>query len=509
MITPTGGNGHYPLQTIPAKVAPPAPPSPYDPPAALTPGVLNVKRHALYSDGDVRIHREMVWNPADPDNPTLMSNRLVVETGDASDTIHVRRWPGSRLQIIVNDKPYLFDAESTQGPSQGLWIKTNGGDDQVRIDDDVDIRVDVDGDDGDDHLIAGGGRTRLYGGRGNDVIQLGRGLGYAEGNDGDDVIMGGRGNNVMYGNNGHDRLYAGAGASTKQSYLDGGDGDDDLYAGNGHTVLHGGKGTDHLIGHDSTAFYTGKGQDTLWRNKADDLIYAKASDRFNLPEGAAWAAMAHSDAGDFAFSIQGEPDFQQRVADDFEFLRSSPAGQQALEHMDALAFINGNKLPIWPISFGGSEYRFYSNELDALPADAPEHLKPATNGFLQNGVPGSRGDLAEIHYDSPSILENRERTNTLVPVTALFHEMVHAYNGATGTFVRGFNHEDGHDVPHLERQTIGLPNGAQPYDFDDDPSTPAATVNPYPFTENALNAEMGKPLRQSYVLNVSPQGDGV
>jgi hypothetical protein len=38
--------------------------------------------------------------------------------------------------------------------------------------------------------------------------------------------------------------------------------------------------------------------------------------------------------------------------------------------------------------------------------------------------------------------------------------------------------------------------------------TPPTTINPLPFTENALNAEMGKPLRRAYTIETSEQGDG-
>ncbi|MFL1416856.1 M91 family zinc metallopeptidase [Pseudomonas fildesensis] len=502
--------------TPPAALDKPAP-SPYATPSDLTPGRLNVKMHPLHVNGDVKISREIVWDPSDPNDPEIMSSRLVVETGNNADDIHVRSWPGGKLQIFVNGTPYLFNAEEQQGPPQGLWIKTKGGNDRIKIDDDVKIRVDVDAGDGDDQVQAGGGRTRLYGQGGNDVLRLGSGLGYAEGGDGDDTLMGGSGNNVMYGNKGNDRIYAGAGAATKQSHLDGGDGNDRLYAGNGHTVMHGGNDDDQLIGHDRTTFYTGKGHDRIWQNKVGDRVFANASDHFDRTRGSTFTPVIPSSAGEQGFTISVSPqdstDFKQRVADDFEFLRSSPTGQQALTQMDALAGVNGGKVTVEPISFGGTSYVFDSAELEELAAEAEGNIDESALGVIKNGVPGSRADRATIYYDPPSTLESMDRSNISVPVTGLFHEIAHAYNGATGTFLSGetqesFGPDKSGPVENFERQAIGLPNDAQPFDLDNDPSTPPSTINPKPFTENALNEEMGKPLRNSYTLDYSEQGNG-
>ena len=461
------------------------------------------------------ISREISWNPSDPENPQILMNRLVVETGDGVDHIHLRTWPGDKLQFIINGRSYVLDAKAQQGPEQGLWIQTKGGNDTVTIDDDVEIRVDVDAGDGDDYVQAGGARSRLYGGRGNDVLRLGSGLGYAEGNDGDDTIIGGRGNAVMYGNKGKDRLYAGFGVATKQSYLDGGDGKDKLYAGSGHTVLHGGNDDDHLVGHDSTTFYTGKGRDHIWNNLSKDRIYADANDHFDRSQGSAFTEVKPSNAGKQGFTVQqADEDFTQRVADDFEFLRSSPAGQQALSQMDELAAVNGGKVTIKPVSFGANSYRFGSTERENLTPEAAKKIGEAAFGHIQNGVAGFRADRATINFDAPSIRESADRTSTGVPVTGLFHEIAHAYNGATGTFLAGETTEypapgKSGSADNSELQAVGLSNDAEPSDLDDNPSTPPSVINPYPFTENALNEEMGKPLRRSYLFKPSPQGKGI
>ncbi|MFA5979315.1 MAG: M91 family zinc metallopeptidase [Pseudomonas sp.] len=490
-------------------------PSPYDPPSDLTPDGNNLRKHPLHTDGDVTISRLIDWNTSDPEKPEIKSSWLFVESGNHSDRIHVRSWPGDKLQILINDKPYFFDIKEKQGPEQHLWIETQGGDDTVIIDDDVKLRVDVEGGDGNDYIRAGGGRSRLYGGNGKDFLQLGSGLGYAEGNDGDDTILGGSGHAVMYGNKGMDLLIAGDGPTTKQSYLDGGDNEDVLVSGSGHTVSHGGNDDDLLIGRDRTTFYTGKGHDTILNNQRKDRIYANASDHFDRTQGSAFTEVKPSNAGEQAFIVKdGHLEFKQRVTDDLEFLRSSPLGQQTLAKMDELAVLNGGKVTIERGDSGNTSYVFGRTDQDELTPEAYEALTPSEQGIIQNGVAGLGANSAHIFYDPQSTRERADGTFTGFPVTGLFHEIGHAYNGATGTFLAGEStqrRESGRTdvVPHLEHQVVGLPSDAEPFDLDNDPATPPSTINPKPFTENGLLEEMGKPLRKSYRFDLSAQGDGL
>lgn len=496
---------HYTASAEPDK------PSPYEPPSDLTPG-QNVRTHTLLEKDDVTFRREIVWDADDLETPKIVLNRIVVETGDGADQVHVRTWAGDKLQFTINGKSYLLDATQKEGPEQGLWIKTNGGNDSVIIDDDVKIRVDVDGGDGDDCMQAGGGRTRLYGEHGNDFLRLGSGLGYAEGNDGDDTMIGGTGNAVMYGNKGRDRMYGGLGSATKQSHLDGGDDEDQMYSGNGHTVMHGGNGDDLMVGHDRTTFYTGKGKDRIWNNRLKDRIYAGANDVFDRTQGSAFTEVKPTNAGQQGFRVEGAEDFQQHVADDFEFFRSSPLGQQALKQMDRLAESTGGQVTVSESSFG-SEYQYYSAQLDnSTPED--DQIGYSAQGYFLNGVPGSPADLAWIDYNPAAIQESADRTFIITPAITLFHEIGHGYNGVTGTRLTGKTTErpepgKSFSVENEERQVVGLPSDADPIDLDNDPSTPPDTINPKPFTENALHEEMGKSSRPGYAFRPSAQGAGI
>jgi Ca2+-binding RTX toxin-like protein len=102
---------------------------------------------------------------------------------------------------------------------------------------------------------AGWGDSALFGGEGNDLIDL-RGAGYGPegyGEAGDDRILGasgsdnlygGEGNDTLEGNNGFDNLYGGAGNDD----LQGGDSDDRLEGEEGDDLLTGGAGADSLKG---------------------------------------------------------------------------------------------------------------------------------------------------------------------------------------------------------------------------------------------------------------------
>lgn len=515
--TPSNPSATQPYAQLPKP--PETATSPYTPPTDLKPDMVNRRTQVLFDEGGTKISRSIDWDPSDPKKPQILNNFLHVETGDRADRVHVRNLPNDKLQITINDKPHVFDVKSKEDREQELAIDTHGGDDTVIIDDDVKLRTRVEGGDGDDRIQAGGGRSRLFGGRGNDALVLGSGLGYAAGGEGDDTIIGGSGNGVMYGNKGNDLLIAGSGLATKQTYMDGGDGDDVLFSGSGHTVAHGGNGDDNLVGNARTTFYTGKGKDSIWNNQPNDRIYAKAGDSFDRTQGSAFTEVKPSNAGNRGFSVDVPPEvnedqaqeFKQSVADDFEFLRSSPTGQQALKRMDEFAAINGAKVSIRPINHGGNEYLFGSTGLENMTPEESESAGEGAFGTITNGVPGARADRGIIHFDSPATLENADRTNTRVPATALFAQVASAYNGATGTFLPGETREAPGEsglARNEVRQAIGLPSDAEPFDFDNDPSTPPSTVNPRPFTENALNEEMGKPLRKTVLWSPSDQGRG-
>ncbi|ONH56480.1 hemolysin [Pseudomonas cedrina subsp. cedrina] len=489
--------------------------SPPPQPAPASDSNFRSRTLVLVDDGNLKATVKIDEFLLDPKKTEHLGSNLTLETGDAADRIHISQRPDGKLSVKVNDKEYSFDGDkSASAPSSSkdkpsppfsLNIKTAGGNDTITLDPNVSVTVKIEAGDGDDTIQAGGGVTDIYGGRGNDHIRLGRGISYAEGNEGDDTMIGGTGDSVMYGNQGKDRLYAGAGAASKTSHLDGGDGDDQLYAGNGHTVINGGRGNDRIIAHDDTVIYTGKGSDTVWANGSKARIYAKGGDRLLGTEHSTITRQAPSDAGRKAFKIQGTDAFKQRVEDDLELLRASPAGRKMLEEMDNAAQNNGA-----PVTIEQSEanmYRFNTRELNTLSMEDRNKIKlddPKVGG-LKDGVPGARADQGRLFYN-PSLIHVKPDPTApelTSPIVQFYHEMAHAWNGANGTLLEGTSkpspdHPERPGPPNMELQAVGLPTDAPPFDFDNDPSTPPTSTNPAPFTENALRAEMGRPARTKY-----------
>ncbi|MCS3420311.1 hypothetical protein M2399_005804 [Pseudomonas sp. BIGb0450] len=481
-------------------------PPAYDPPVRLPQHVqepIQIKTSTLINDGNLHASRVVTWDLGHPDQAEILNDTLLIETGNHPDIVHISKHHSGQLRVSVNGRSYWLKPSDTQdGPPPLLHIKTQGGNDRVRIDSDVRLAVKVEAGDGHDHVQAGGGATWLFGGAGNDTLRLADGTGYAEGNDGDDLITGGTGSHVMYGNNGNDRLYAGAGTCGKQSYLGGGQGNDHLYAGNGHTVIHGGRGDDVLVGHDRTTFYTGQGNDRVFSNGGENLIYGKAGDTVYGARRSIVSQVTPSTAGAQGLAVEGSDAFRQRVADDLELLRNSPSGQAMLMAMDAAARKNGGPVTIKEeLHIDDSQYVFDSEELRAWLQHSPVDTDDPIEGAIKNGVPGSSATQAYIRFNRTSL--HITPGNVAPPLTTLYHELAHAYNGANGTFLPGFMLE-GHPgespgyVANNERQAVGLETDAPPFDFDNDPATPATSTNPKPFTENTLHEEMGRPLRRRY-----------
>ena len=496
---------HFPA-SIPSDLPASASASAYEPPVRTAEHVRNpiqVKASSLIKNGNLHASRVITWDLGHPEQSQILRDTLLIDTSNRSDVVHIGNHPSGQLRVSVNGQAYLLKPSDKQdGPPPLLHIRTHGGNDRVRIDRDVKVAVKVETGDGNDHIQAGGGSTWLFGGAGNDTLRLGEGTGYAEGNTGNDLIIGGTGSHVMYGNDGNDRLYAGAGPVGKQSYLDGGQGDDYLRAGGGHTIMNGGRGDDVLVGHDRTTFYTGQGRDSVRAKGGRNLIYGKAGDRLYGAHRSIITQVTPNTAGTQGLTVEGSEAFRQRVADDLQLLRSSPSGQAMLKELDAAASRNNAPVTIKEeIHVDDSRYVFGSQALTEREQNGSVDQDDPVNGVIKDGVAGSPATQAHIFYNRSSL--HLTPGNVAPPVTTLYHELAHAYNGANGTFLPGITLEgepsqSQRSVANDERQAIGLLADAPPFDFDNNPDTPATSTNPKPFTENTLHEEMGRPLRTRY-----------
>ncbi|WP_446434207.1 M91 family zinc metallopeptidase [Pseudomonas sp. 1152_12] len=448
--------------------------------------------YALFKDASIHVSRECTVRESEVRAypPKLVRDTLTIKTGDGDDIVNVSNGANGHLRITINTR--IYDVKLA--PKQTLKIQTEGGNDRIKVDSDVHAEIQIEGGDGDDHIWAGGGRTRVFGGAGSDHIYLGAGTSYAEGGDGADWIQTGTGRAVVYGNNGNDVIQGYVGPGGKPAYMDGGSGKDQIHGGSSHTVMNGGLDDDTLSSVGRATFYSGKGDDTIVSIHDSDLIYAKKDDLIKKTTAAKLTLISPSDAGKKAFTLEGSTEFQQRINDDLEMLRGSPAGQEMLSELDRMTKRNGFPLKILEVQ--SEDVNFYTghNEYYENLINTGQKLPIGEDPKLSTLQEGKRGDV----MTSGDVFSNRsyvpEGPVNRSPLSAFYHELSHAYNFGNGTVFPGKT--DGE--LNLERQAVGLDTNAPEFDFDDDPLTPASNTNPYPFNENALHEEMGEPLRDKY-----------
>ena len=173
--------------------------------------------------------------------------RLAIRDGEL--VVRQGRWVIAELplagvrELAVAGSPAADQILLDFGDLEGLAVDRisvsgEAGDDQIRIrnlDDAFVGLVELAGDDGDDHLVAGRseGPVTLDGGAGDDRLV---------GGTGDDLLLGGEGADRLHGGRGDDDLFGGAG----NDRLFGGRGDDNLFGGVGQDELRGGRGNDEL-----------------------------------------------------------------------------------------------------------------------------------------------------------------------------------------------------------------------------------------------------------------------
>jgi protocatechuate 3,4-dioxygenase beta subunit len=134
-----------------------------------------------------------------------------------------------------------------------VQVNALGGDDIVRVKDEIAQQSTLDGGEGNDNVRGGSGKATIFGGAGIDLLI---------GGISDDIINGNDGHDRIFGGAGADRAYGGAG----EDWIAGGDGDDPL--------LRGGDDNDHVSG--------GRGRDRLYGDNGIDTAYRE---RTSLPSG--------------------------------------------------------------------------------------------------------------------------------------------------------------------------------------------------------------------------------
>ncbi len=408
-----------------------------------------------------------------------VSDQLVVATGNGNDSVRVTPGSNGALALEVNGEQYALDLAA----GQEITIRGGDGDDTIEVAEGVTVNFVIESGDGDNTITApGAGDDRITGGAGSDTITVGAGNNYVDGGAGDDTIrVDGAGRNVLYGGDGADRITAGRGFD----YVDGGAGNDRIEGVAGNNVLIGGTGTNTILtGTGDTRVYAGA-DSTVVNQGGNAVVYASEAigDRISAENGGRTTVVhiAIDPALGRSVRIEGTEAFVSRVQADIDMLRASPNGQQMLAEFDQAA-ASGHVVTI----------RELQNEQNGYASMVP--------GYIRNGQAGPATDVT-ISYNPQFFVEDLP-----APSVILYHEMSHAFNGVTGTFMPGAftgtaTPDDARDaaagVPNLERQAVGLPSSHPEYDYGNGRVT---SSNPQALTENGMRGEMGFEQRPSYAL---------
>lgn len=162
---------------------------------------------------------------------------LEIEGDGQKNVIDIARMSSRLIVQFQYYAPQSFDYKSVKT----ITVLALGGNDLIKLTENVRQPARIDAGDGDDYLRGGGGKDTILGGRGRDTL---RGEGgndrlrgqddkdVLKGGDGKDRLYGGDGNDVLKGNAGPDALYGEAGNDTlatrdkEADLLDGGKGKD-------------------------------------------------------------------------------------------------------------------------------------------------------------------------------------------------------------------------------------------------------------------------------------------
>lgn len=158
----------------------------------------------------------------------------------------------------------LVERRDADGDGIAEFIRYNGAD-----------HVAIQGTDGDDTIVAGGGDDTVWGGDGDDRIEAGYGVDKINGGDGDDIITNSGTDigevDMLKGDDGNDVIHGGSG----MALIFGGDGKDFLITGPDGSEIRAGEGDDFLLG--------GDGQDILFGNEGNDWV--EGNSRFEYIAG--------------------------------------------------------------------------------------------------------------------------------------------------------------------------------------------------------------------------------
>ena len=207
------------------------------------------------------------------------------------------------------DDPFLTTNATIFGGSGNDLIELSNGNNDVELGTGDST---VFGGMGQNTIIGGGGVNSIVGGGGSDYIELGNGGGVAVGAAGDNTIFGGAGNDTLYaGSQFADWATAELGANyveagSGNTLIEGSGGNDTLIGGSGNNTIEAGAGNEYVLGGsgdesinggagNDTLIAGGSGNDTIWAGTGSTTIYG--GDGPNLINGGSGANVIYTGDG--------------------------------------------------------------------------------------------------------------------------------------------------------------------------------------------------------------------
>ena len=456
------------------------------------PNVTETTTHSVLHIGDNATIVRLVTEGSLYPHPI---DRLVFRALAARASICITKADNDALLIDLNHERYRIKPAS---PQQIIEIHTSHGNDTVYIADTIKNPFHIETGPGNDTVVTSSGHATVLTGTGDDMVMTREGTIYINTGDGNDIVnANGSGTTVAYTGKGTDFFRGGAGTS----FVDAGEDDDIAVGGQGHSILCGSDGDDLITaGAGSSVIYTGLGRDMLNEIKNKDKVFTE-SDPTYISEGTIVPRKAVENTpgrfGANTFKVTSEPlsesglviygseEFTKRVQDDLKLLLSSGNGSQLLRELTKS--IRKSRKAITIVELKHVENGLY------IPGRGDGRSRVHAG---KHGLPDFGGT---VYYNPTYSMPGS------IPLIGLYHELCHAYNCVTGTQFPGTS-PDGHLgtkqpplVNNAELQAVGLPCNIEPFDFDNDPATPARTTNPVPYSENGMREELGLPLRKTYI----------
>jgi hypothetical protein len=153
---------------------------------------------------------------------------VLLAGGPEVNSIHIWLMPDGRTYVIDSIGPLEVGGSVCENPPENhnelicqaplvnsFEVNADGGNDQIRVSQTVNVPVTLRGGPGSDLLVGGSGNDKLIGGEGadrlighdgNDILTGGGGSDDLYGGPGDDILIGGPGSDILSGGSGHNTL---------------------------------------------------------------------------------------------------------------------------------------------------------------------------------------------------------------------------------------------------------------------------------------------------------------